>query len=59
MSHHRFSRLWLESDFAAAVAATRKQASRGCLDSDIRAAYAKAALREDTESSDLTSKEDR
>lgn len=59
LPHRRFSRLWLESDFAAAVAATRKQASKGGMDNDILAAYANAALREDTESSDLPSKEDR
>lgn len=58
LPHRRFARLWLQSDFSAAVAATRKHASKGGIENDILAAYANAALREDTESSDLPSRED-
>lgn len=59
IAHRRFARLWLQPDFDAAVASTRKLASKGGLANDISAAYANATLREDTESSDLPSKEDR
>lgn len=48
--HRRFARLWLRGDYAAAVAASAKNAAAGSLHGNIAASYAKAALRADVES---------
>lgn len=47
--HRRHARLWLRSDFDAAVAASRKFQGNGTMDSEIEAAYATAKAREDVE----------
>lgn len=57
--HRKFARLWLKSDFAEAIAATRKQQSKGDLDSTIATTYANTLQRPDTEAADIPCIEDR
>lgn len=66
--HRRYARVWLESDFAdslaeAAVEAARRRGRKkpegASLEGDIHNAYEDVAAREDTEVSDLKSKDER
>ena len=56
--HRKFARLWLQSDFDAATATTRKHQSKGDLNSTIAATYANTLERPDTEAADIPCIED-
>lgn len=56
--HRRHARLWLQSDFDAALAASRRFRGKGALDSEIEATYATAAARPDVESPEHVAVED-
>lgn len=56
--HRRYARLWLASDFAAAVTRSERSAAAG-LSAEISAAYSQSAGRDDVESPESVSKEDR
>lgn len=56
--HRRHARLWLKSDFDAALAASRKFRGKGTMVSEIEAAYATAAARPDVEAPEHVAVED-
>ena len=58
MPHRRFARLWLQGDYAAAVAASGGNAATGSLHGTIAASYAKAARRADVESPECFTTDD-
>ncbi|MCX7177990.1 MAG: hypothetical protein NTX56_04200 [Proteobacteria bacterium] len=59
LPHRRFARLWLQSDYDAAVASKQKRTSRGGLQSAIETTYVNASSRNDSEAGDPPAIEDK
>jgi hypothetical protein len=57
--HRRFARLWLQDDYGASLRASRKHSGKGSLASSISATYADGALKDDVESPEHFTGDDR
>ena len=57
--YRKYARLWMESDYLASMAASKKSRPSGSLEADIAATYSKSEKREDVESPDEPTKDEK